>query len=116
MIHPRHYTSTLPTKAQVLAEYKDPLNYMDPQSRQQLRSRCIRFALILILVGSALLAAYIFASGASGTHGRGRWGSGDGVYAGFGLIIYGIFRLCTLKRSMTKLRKEELVDRYWDIV
>lgn len=94
----------------LIKEFSDPLAGMDSGSFQRLRNRCIRIALAYTIVGAALTALLIWADGAggdrSGRLGGGLMGAGVMIFA---LFFYGIFRLCTIKRSMVQKRRDEIL-------
>lgn len=101
-----------PDRAALLKEFNDPLSYMDAASLRRLRKQCIRIALLYTFAGAGLMAVLIWAdnsglrgSGLPGRGGGGRMGSGIAIFT---LFIYGVFRLCTIKRSMIRRRRDTI--------
>jgi hypothetical protein len=95
-----------PDRTDLFKEFHDPLAYMDAGSIKRLRNRCIRVALTYTITGAVLIAVVIWSSG------RGSWGHhggrGGGQILVFALFFYGIFRLCTIKRTMISNRRDEI--------
>jgi hypothetical protein len=104
-------------KAAALAEFKDPLLYLDKKAVRKLRLRVVRLAIILMLVGGAFVALVIWASpGLQGTHYMRPSGPMFFSAVGAYLFCFGVYKLCTLRRGMANIRKSELLGKYWRII
>ncbi|HEX9153710.1 MAG TPA: hypothetical protein VF809_02730, partial [Candidatus Saccharimonadales bacterium] len=91
-------------KAAALAEFKDPLLYLDEKAIRKLRFRVVRLAIICMLVGGALVALVIWASpGLQGM--RYMRPSGPMFFFAMGTYLFclGIYKLCTLRRGMVNI-------------
>jgi hypothetical protein len=103
-------------KIQALAEYKNPLSYMSSNERQRLRNTCILIALAYTLIGGVLSSLIILTEGTSGGGLSLRSSSMDAGIVVAAIFVYGVFRLCTIKRSMIHRRRDYLVRKYEHIV
>jgi hypothetical protein len=84
---------------------------MDADSLRRLRNTCIGIALLYMLTGAALITMLIWANGGSNPPSQLRSGLAGGGMMIFALFAYGIFRLCTIKRSMIRKRRDAIVIR-----
>lgn len=115
MISDRNATMGHVDKA-TLAEYKDPLAYMDTKTLDRLRVRYLLIALLLFSIGVVLLyilfAPNLRHHSATSIRSYQFRGGVVALLLAIGLPPYAVYRLCTIKRSIITYRRNQLKDRY----
>lgn len=92
----------------LFAEYRDPLRFVDSPAYQKMRKRYIKQALLFIATGIVFIGILLLPGGNARSPGMAK-GSFVVALLAFGLPLWGICQLLTLRRSMVQERRSQLI-------